>query len=90
MLPCLQFNLEVDEVPAAAQHISAWRQEPGGIRAPLQLEASLLSVQVQGPPASASMRPCAAGARSTDLIKGGEMLALTLQPRPWPVLCRGR
>ena len=46
MLSCLQFNLEVDEVPAAAQHISAWRQEPGGIRAPLQLEASLLLVQV--------------------------------------------
>ena len=46
MLPCLQFNLEVDEVPAAAQHISAWRQEPGGIRAPLQLEASLLPAQV--------------------------------------------
>ena len=80
MRPCLQFNLEVDEVPAAAQHISAWRQEPGGIRAPLQLEVSLLlPKQVQGPPANAGLRPCAAGASSTALVKGGEMLALILQ-----------
>ena len=74
MLPCLQFNLEVDEVPAAAQHISAWRQEPGGIRAPLQLEASLLQCKVQGLPASANLRPPAADASSTALSKGGRCL----------------